>query len=295
MFLLIPNKHPLAMAGFFKKLFNKVTNKAEIDWDDLEADLISGDLGVKLSLEIVGELKNLGRKISADDVVKTTRNKLTELFPKDYSALEPRSDGKTTVLLIVGVNGTGKTTSAAKLAHLLKIQGYSVLMAAADTFRAAAVEQLVRWGERLDLPVVTGAHEADPSSVCYQAHQKAIAGNYDFLLCDTAGRLHTRNNLMDELAKIKRTIGKQDETAPHETFLVVDASTGGNALNQAREFQKAVPLNGLIITKLDGSGKGGVAAAIQKELGIAPRFIGTGEEPDRFERFERERFVEQIL
>lgn len=283
------------MAGFFKKLINKITNTAEIDWDDLEAELITGDLGVKLSLEIVSELQDLGRKISSEDVVETTRNKLSGLFPDDAPALQPRTDGKPAVLLVVGVNGTGKTTSTAKLGNLLKSQGYSVLLAAADTFRAAAVEQLVRWGDRLDLPVVTGAHEADPSSVCYQAHQRAISENYDFLLCDTAGRLHTRNNLMEELSKIKRTIGKQDETAPHETFLVVDASTGGNALNQAREFQKAVPLDGLIITKLDGSGKGGVAAAIQKELEIAPRFIGTGEEPEQFSRFEREEFVQNIL
>ena len=283
------------MAGFFKKLINKITNTAEIDWDDLEAELITGDLGVKLSLEIVSELQDLGRKVSADDVVETTRTKLSALFPEDSPALQPRSDGKPAVLLVVGVNGTGKTTSTAKLGHLLQSQGYSVLLAAADTFRAAAVEQLVRWGERLNLPVVTGAHEADPSSVCYQAHQRAINENYDFLLCDTAGRLHTRNNLMDELSKIKRTISKQDETAPHETFIVVDATTGGNALNQAREFQKAVPLDGLVITKLDGSGKGGVAAAIHKELNIPPRFIGTGEEPDQFSRFQREEFVQNIL
>jgi fused signal recognition particle receptor len=283
------------MAGFFKKLINKITNTAEIDWDDLEAELITGDLGVKLSLEIVSELQDLGRKVSADDVVETTRTKLSALFPEDSPALQPRTDGKPVVLLVVGVNGTGKTTSTAKLGHLLQSQGYSVLLAAADTFRAAAVEQLVRWGERLNLPVVTGTHEADPSSVCYQAHQRAINENYDFLLCDTAGRLHTRNNLMDELSKIKRTISKQDETAPHETFIVVDATTGGNALNQAREFQKAVPLDGLVITKLDGSGKGGVAAAIQKELNIPPRFIGTGEEPDQFSRFQREEFVQNIL
>lgn len=283
------------MAGFFKKLINKITNTAEIDWDDLEAELITGDLGVKLSLEIVSELQGLGRKVSADDVVETTRTKLSALFPEDSPALQPRTDGKPAVLLVVGVNGTGKTTSTAKLGHLLQSQGYSVLLAAADTFRAAAVEQLVRWGERLNLPVVTGTHEADPSSVCYQAHQRAINENYDFLLCDTAGRLHTRNNLMDELSKIKRTISKQDETAPHETFIVVDATTGGNALNQAREFHKAVPLDGLVITKLDGSGKGGVAAAIQKELNIPPRFIGTGEEPDQFSRFQREEFVQNIL
>lgn len=283
------------MAGFFKKLFNKVTNQAEIDWDDLEADLIAGDLGIRLTLEIIDDLKELGRKISAEDVVETTRSKLSGLFPPDAPTLIPTDHDKPKVLLVVGVNGTGKTTSTAKLGNLLKRQGHSVLMAAADTFRAAAVEQLVRWGDRLGLPVVTGAHEADPSSVCYQAHQRAINEKCDFLLCDTAGRLHTRSNLMDELAKIKRTLGKQDDTAPHETFLVVDASTGGNALNQAREFQKAVPLDGLILTKLDGSGKGGVAAAIQKELSISPRFIGTGEEPDRFEQFHRGRFVENIL
>ncbi len=283
------------MAGFFKRLYNKITNKAEIDWDDLEADLIAGDLGVRLAVEIVDDLKDLGRKISAEDVVQTTREKLSGLFPEDSPQLNPQTNGKPTVLLIVGVNGTGKTTSTAKLGNLLKSRGHSVLMAAADTFRAAAVEQLVRWGDRLDIPVVTGPHEADPSSVCYQAHQRAINENTEFLLCDTAGRLHTRNNLMEELSKIKRTIGKQDENAPHQTLLVVDASTGGNALNQAREFGKAVPLDGLIITKLDGSGKGGVAAAIQKELNVPPRFIGTGEEPDRFERFQRERFVENIL
>ncbi|MGB0326985.1 MAG: signal recognition particle-docking protein FtsY [Akkermansiaceae bacterium] len=283
------------MAGFFKKLFNKVTNQAEIDWDDLEADLIAGDLGIRLTLEIIDDLKELGRKISAEDVVETTRSKLSGLFPPDAPTLIPTGHGKPKVLLVVGVNGTGKTTSTAKLGNLLKRQGHSVLMAAADTFRAAAVEQLVRWGDRLGLPVVTGAHEADPSSVCYQAHQRAINEKCDFLLCDTAGRLHTRSNLMDELAKIKRTLGKQDDTAPHETFLVVDASTGGNALNQAREFQKVVPLDGLILTKLDGSGKGGVAAAIQKELSISPRFIGTGEEPERFEQFHRGRFVENIL
>ncbi len=283
------------MAGFFKKLINKITNTAEIDWDDLEAELIAGDLGVRLSLDIVDELKGLGRKITAHDVVDTARNHLSALFPEDKEGINMSDSGKPTVLLMVGVNGTGKTTSSAKLAHLLKSNGYSVLLAAADTFRAAAVEQLVRWGQRLDIPVVTGAHEADPSSVCYQAHQQAIRENTQFLICDTAGRLHTRHNLMEELSKIKRTISKQDKNAPHETFLVVDATTGGNALNQAKEFKKAVPLDGLILTKLDGSGKGGVAAAIQKELGIQPRFIGMGEEPDKFTFFNREDFVQNIL
>jgi len=283
------------MAGFFKKLFNKITNQAEIDWDELEADLISSDLGIRLTLEIVDDLKALGRKISADDVIEVTRKKLGDLFAADVPAPERQESQNPTVILMVGVNGTGKTTSSAKLASYFKSEGHSVMLAAADTFRAAAVEQLLSWGKRLEIPVVTGAHEADPSSVCYQAHQRAISEKVDYLICDTAGRLHTRNNLMEELAKIRRTLCKQDQSAPHQTFIVVDASTGSNALNQAREFQKAVPLDGLVLTKLDGSGRGGVAAAIQKELGIPPRFIGTGEEPSEFARFERSLFVETLL
>jgi fused signal recognition particle receptor len=283
------------MAGFFKKLFNKITNQAEIDWDELEADLISSDLGIRLTLEIVDDLKALGRKISADDVIEVTRKKLGDLFAADVPAPERQESQNPTVILMVGVNGTGKTTSSAKLASYFKSEGHSVMLAAADTFRAAAVEQLLSWGKRLEIPVVTGAHEADPSSVCYQAHQRAISEKVNYLICDTAGRLHTRNNLMEELAKIRRTLSKQDQSAPHQTFIVVDASTGSNALNQAREFQKAVPLDGLVLTKLDGSGRGGVAAAIQKELGITPRFIGTGEEPSEFARFERSLFVETLL
>jgi len=283
------------MAGFFKKLFNKITNQAEIDWDELEADLISSDLGIRLTLEIVDDLKALGRKISADDVIEVTRKKLGDLFSADVPAPERQQSQNPTVILMVGVNGTGKTTSSAKLASYFKSEGHSVMLAAADTFRAAAVEQLLSWGKRLEIPVVTGAHEADPSSVCYQAHQRAISEKVNYLICDTAGRLHTRNNLMEELAKIRRTLSKQDQSAPHQTFIVVDASTGSNALNQAREFQKAVPLDGLVLTKLDGSGRGGVAAAIQKELGIPPRFIGTGEEPSEFARFERSLFVETLL
>jgi fused signal recognition particle receptor len=170
-----------------------------------------------------------------------------------------------------------------------------VILAAADTFRAAAVEQLQRWGDRLDIPVVTGQPNSDPSSVCFKAHQQAITDKKQFLICDTAGRIHTRHNLMEELGKIRRTIAKQDESAPHLTLLVVDASTGSNALNQAKEFHKASPLDGLIITKLDGSGKGGIAFTIYDQLGVAPRFIGTGEEPEAFSMFEKERFVAEVL
>lgn len=283
------------MAGFFKSLLNKITNRAEIDWDELEAELISADLGIKLTTSIIDELRGLGREVSPEDVVEVTRRQLAERLDADFLAPTPRPDGKPFVILVVGVNGTGKTTSSAKLGLWLKNRRHSVIMAAADTFRAAAVEQLQRWGKRLDLPVVTGSPNADPSSVCFHAHQKAIANKTEFLICDTAGRIHTRHNLMEELGKIRRTLAKQDETAPHLTLLVVDATTGSNALQQAKEFHKASPLDGLIVTKLDGSGKGGIAVTIQDQLGIPPRFIGTGEEPEEFAIFRREPFVQEIL
>jgi fused signal recognition particle receptor len=283
------------MAGFFKSLFNKVTNRAEIDWDDLEADLISSDLGIRLTTSIIDELRGLGRAVSAEDVVETTRRQLASRLPVDSPPPLPRTDGKPFVILVVGVNGTGKTTSSAKLGLWLKNRGFSVILAAADTFRAAAVEQLQRWGDRLGLTVVQGNPNADPSSVCFHAHQKAIAEGAKFLICDTAGRIHTRHNLMEELGKIRRTLAKQDETAPHLTLLVVDATTGTNALNQAKEFHKASPLDGLIVTKLDGSGKGGIAVTIHDQLGIPPRFLGTGEEPEAFSMFQSESFVRDIL
>lgn len=283
------------MAGFFKKLLNRVTNKAEIDWDELEADLIGADLGARTTMAIIDDLQDMGRKISGEDVVAVCKQHIAGILKEDSPSLTPRSDGKPLVILVVGVNGTGKTTSSAKLAHLLKSQGHSVLLAAADTFRAAAVEQLGRWGERLDIPVVKGAHNADPASVCYTAHQQAINNGTQFLICDTAGRIHTRHNLMQELGKIERTISKQDEDAPHQKFLVVDATTGGNALAQAKEFNKAIELDGLIVTKMDGSGKGGVAVLIQKELDLPTRFIGLGEEPEQFKIFNKKEFVEGIL
>ncbi|MDP3849550.1 MAG: signal recognition particle-docking protein FtsY [Luteolibacter sp.] len=283
------------MAGFFKSLYNKVINRAEVDWDDLEADLVSSDLGIRLTTAIIDELRALGREVSAEDVVETTRRHLAQRLPGDVPPPLPRPDGKPYVILVVGVNGTGKTTSSAKLGLWLKKRGFSVILAAADTFRAAAVEQLERWCERLGLSIVKGNPNADPSSVCFNAHQKAIANGTQFLICDTAGRIHTRHNLMEELGKIRRTLAKQDERAPHLTLLVVDATTGTNALNQAKEFHKASPLDGLIVTKLDGSGKGGIAVTIHDQLGIAPRFLGTGEEPEAFSMFQRNTFVEEIL
>jgi len=283
------------MAGFFKSLFNKLADKAEIDWDELEADLVGADLGVHMALKIVDELRDLGRKVSAEDVVTVCREHVARRLPPDQPPLLPRPGDLPFVILVVGVNGTGKTTSCAKLGHWLAGRGFSSVIAAADTFRAAAVEQLERWCERLSLSIVKGAPNADPASVCYTAHRKAIQDGAQFLICDTAGRLHTRHNLMEELSKIRRTIAKQDETAPHLTLLVVDATTGSNALQQAREFHKACPLDGLIVTKLDGSGKGGVAVAINDQIGIPPRFIGTGEEPEEFGPFQREKFISEMV
>lgn len=283
------------MAGFFKKLINKVRNVAEIDWDELEADLIAADLGAKLSMTIVDELQNLGRKVTSEDLSDTVKKHIAAILPEDQPAIAPRQDGLPTVILMVGVNGTGKTTSTAKLAQHLKSRGLSVVVAAADTFRAAAVEQLEVWADRIDIPLVKGNPNADPSSVCYTAHNKAIREGIQFVILDTAGRLHTRHNLMEELAKIERTIKKQDESAPHLKLIVVDATTGANALQQAREFNKAIELDGLVVTKLDGSGKGGIIVSISQELNIAPRFIGLGEEAHQFKPFHKEEFVQDIM
>lgn len=272
-----------------------MSSAKEVDWEELEADLIAADLGVKLTMTIVDELQALGRKITADDVIEKTKKHIEAILPGDAPRFGLRDDGKPTVILMVGVNGTGKTTSTAKLAYYLKERGYTSVLAAADTFRAAAVEQLERWADRLEISLVKGSPNADPSSVCFKAHQQAIEEKADFLICDTAGRLHTRSNLMEELSKLERTLSKQDDSAPHLKLIVVDATTGNNALQQAKEFDKAMKLDGLVITKLDGSGKGGIAVTIQQELGIPPRFIGSGEEPEAFQPFVKEDYVRAIL
>lgn len=281
------------MAGFFKKLFQRFT-KPDIDWDDLEAQLIAGDLGARLAMKIVEDLQSVQRTLHGQDIVDVTKKHIREILPKQTAKLEKFSD-KPKVVLVVGVNGTGKTTSTAKLAHYLDKQRHSVVLAAADTFRAAAVEQLEVWSKRINLPLIKGAPNADPSAVCFDAYQHAVVKKADFLLCDTAGRLHTRHNLMEELRKVQRVLGKKDPTAPHEVLLVVDATTGGNALQQAREFHKAVPLTGIIVTKLDGSGKGGILVPIQQELGVPTRFVGTGEGMDDFAPFDPENFLDQLL
>ena len=279
--------------GFFKTLLQKLAGRP-VDWDELEETLIRGDLGVSLTQEIVADLMNRDIRPTAEQVVEATRTVIERLLPPPPPPLRPLPD-KPKAILVVGVNGTGKTTSTAKLAHLLKKDRHSVLLAAADTFRAAAIEQLGVWSERVGVEMIRGQYNGDPAALCYDAYAVAEKKNVEFLLCDTAGRLHNRENLMKELGKIGRTLAKQDPAAPHERLLVVDATTGSNAVAQAKEFHAAVNLTGVIVTKLDGSGKGGVLVAIQHELGIPTRFIGTGEAIDDFEPFDPRRFVETIL
>ena len=279
--------------GFFKSLMQKFTGRP-VDWEELEEMLIRADLGVPMMSRILKALQAREEKMTAESVVQVAHDEILKVLPRDNPVLRPLPT-KTKVILVVGVNGTGKTTSTAKLAHFLKKKGHSVLLAAADTFRAAAIEQLDVWAGRIGCDIVKGEYNSDPAAVCFEAHAKAEKGSIEFLLCDTAGRLHTKTNLMGELAKVKRILQRADPSAPHETFLVVDATTGGNALNQAREFHAATPLTGIIVTKLDGSGKGGCVIAIQHELGIPTRFIGTGERLDDLAFFESRVFVEQML
>jgi len=267
-----------------------------IDWDELEHALIRADLGVALTTRIIAKLqeREAWSLLGIQQVIKVTREEIAKILPAKAKPLQPIS-GKPNVILVAGVNGTGKTTSVAKLAHYLKQHRHTALLAAADTFRAAAIEQLGVWADRLGVEMVKGQYGADPAALCYDAHQKAANNKIDFLLCDTAGRLHTKSNLMAELQKVKRTLSKHDPTAPHEILLVVDATTGGNALSQAREFHRALGLTGLIVTKLDGSGKGGIVVAIQDELKIPTRFIGTGEKIDNFALFDAREFVAEML
>ncbi|MDZ4289791.1 MAG: signal recognition particle-docking protein FtsY [Prosthecobacter sp.] len=280
------------MAGFFKSLLTRFT-QTEIDWDDLEASLIAGDLGPKLAEQIVAEVKERGGKNGAD-VVRIARARVRDILPHEPPSLNPFPD-RPKVILIIGVNGTGKTTSTAKLAYVLNKAGHKVVLAAADTFRAAAVEQLEVWSHRLNIPMVKGQPNGDAAAVCFEAYDLACRTKADYLICDTAGRLHTKHNLMEELKKVRRILGKRDPDSPHEVLLVVDATTGANALQQAREFHKAIPLTGVIVTKLDGSGKGGILVPIQQELDVPTRFIGLGEKAEDFKPFDAQQFVDELL
>jgi fused signal recognition particle receptor len=267
-----------------------------IDWDELEESLIRADLGVPMTMRIIRTLQDreAWSVMGINDVVKVVREEIARVLPANPAPVQPLP-AKPKVILLLGVNGTGKTTSTAKLARYFQKDGHGVLLAAADTFRAAAIEQLGVWAERLGVEMIRGQYNSDPAALCYEAYQAATKRSIQFLLCDTAGRMHTKTNLMAELQKVKRTLGKQDSDAPHETLLVVDATTGSNALSQAREFQSAIGLTGLIVTKLDGSGKGGIVVAIQDELGIPTRFVGTGEKIDDFAPFDAREFIANML
>ncbi|MEN6409998.1 MAG: signal recognition particle-docking protein FtsY [Anaerolineaceae bacterium] len=264
-------------------------------WDELEAVLVQADMGLDTAESVLNALK---KKVSAEGMTQTAD--LREALRAELIArLDPTPDvnlsTQPTIILMVGVNGSGKTTTSAKLGKQYAAQGKKVLLVAADTFRAAAVDQLQVWGERLDLPVIAGQPGADPGAVAYDAVQAAVARKADVVLVDTAGRLHTRFNLMEELKKVNRVVAKALPGAPHAIWLVLDATTGQNALLQARAFKEAVQVNGVILAKLDSSARGGMAFAIQKELGLPILYAGLGEKPEDLQKFDREAFVDGIL
>ncbi len=264
-------------------------------FEDLEALMIQADLGVETSEEILAELWERERSegiTRASDLRaafrEELRKRLAEPPPVEFPA-------QPTVILIVGVNGSGKTTSIAKLGKLFKDEGKSVLLGAADTYRAAAVDQLEIWAQRLDLPVISGQMGGDAGAVAYDTVQSAINRHNDVVLIDTAGRLHTRYNLMEELKKVLRVVTKAMPGAPHEVWLVMDATTGQNALQQARAFKQAVEVTGVILAKLDSSARGGMAFAIQRELGLPILYAGLGEKPDDLQPFDPDLFIQGIL
>jgi fused signal recognition particle receptor len=281
--------------NFLKTLVEKFAGKP-VDWDELEEALIRSDIGVPMTLRIVKSLqeRDTRSRITSADIAEVAREEIARVLPINPEPIRPLP-AHPRVVLIVGVNGTGKTTSTAKLAQFFKNKRHTVLLAAADTFRAAAIEQLAIWAERVGVDMIRGEYNADPAALCYQAYQTADKRDIEFLLCDTAGRLHTKMSLMAELGKMKRSLAKHDPNAPHEVLLVVDATTGSNALTQARQFHEAMGLTGLIVTKLDGSGKGGVVIAIQDELGIPTRFVGTGEKLDDFREFDGRDFIANMV
>ncbi len=270
-------------------------------WEEMEELLISADLGVDTSLKLVEQLKTRARAdhlAEPGEIIETLKRELVSSLNAgqgDDTWLEPEESTKPFVILVVGVNGAGKTTSIAKLAHNFKEAGQKVVLGAADTFRAAASDQLEVLGERVGVDVISHQAGADPGAVAYDAFQASTARGADVLIVDTAGRLHTKSNLMEELKKIRRVLNRLDSTAPHQVLLVLDATTGHNGLSQARHFTEAVDCTGIFLAKLDGTAKGGIVIAIRKELGIPILFIGTGENLQDMVPFEPGEFVEALL
>ena len=285
--------------GFFGQIMgllgaNEVTDKL---WEELEELLILADVGVNTTVELVERLQERVVKEHihrADGVTALLKEELLAILDGSSHALAAEKR-LLTVILIVGANGSGKTTSIAKLAHYFQRQGRKVLLAAADTFRAAAIDQLKIWGQRVGAEVIAHTPGADPGAVVYDAIRASQSRGIDLLIVDTAGRLHTKYNLMQELKKVRSVAAKQAHRAPHETWLVLDATTGQNALSQARHFKDAVDVTGIVLTKLDGTAKGGIAFAIARELGLPIRFVGTGEHVDDLAEFDEETFVEGLF
>jgi fused signal recognition particle receptor len=267
------------------------TSGAETDWDQLEETLLSADLGVTATNEILEAVRTIGK----DDVRGALANQLVGILEAPEKRSAKQSPGVPEVVLVIGVNGTGKTTSVAKLAHQAIREGRKPLLVAADTFRAAAIEQLETWADRVGAELVKGLEGADAAAVVHDGLQTALARGSDVVIIDTAGRLHTKRPLMDELAKVKRVAGRVVEGAPHHTLLVMDATVGGNGLSQAREFSESLGVEGIILTKLDGTAKGGIVVAVARELGIPVRYTGVGEGLGDLLNFSPEEFVAAIM
>lgn len=306
-----PVEAPLTLAERFSKRLSRTRNVLStgiadlfgrgIDdaaWEGLEEMLISADVGVETTLALVERLRERTRTegvTTSDGVVALLRDELLLQVDVGDRTLARSTDGEPTVWLVTGVNGTGKTTTIGKLAKAQRDQGRKVMLAAGDTFRAAAIEQLKRWGERNEIPVVAQHTGADSASVVYDALESATSRGVEVLIADTAGRLHTQSDLMEELKKVRRVINKLDPEAPHEVLLVLDAGTGQNALTQAVQFHQAIGITGLCITKLDGTAKGGVVFAIAERLGVPIRYIGVGENLDDLRKFDANAFVQALL
>ena len=276
--------------SLFKRLLNAVRagSVSQDQWDEIRSALITADLGVKLADQVIEQAKSTKPENAKQDI----KEQLSQWLSKKDRKLTLTPNAVSTIL-IVGVNGTGKTTTTAKLANLIKNEGNKVLLAAADTFRAAAVDQLQTWANRIDIEVVTGAANGDPASVAFSAISKAKSEKYDCLIVDTAGRLHTKNNLMSELEKIIKVIEKQSPI--NEILLVIDATTGQNGINQAKSFIESAGVSGLILTKLDGGAKGGIGIAIEKEFGLPIKFTGWGEQITDLAAFDPEQYLDSLF
>ena len=277
-------------------VFGGFTSIDDDFYDELEEILIMGDIGVKSSGEIMERLKTQVK----ENHVKEPGQCRELLIQSIKEQMKPDKDAynfenQKTVVMVIGVNGAGKTTSVGKLASLLKQQGKKVLIAAADTYRAAACEQLCEWAARAGVDIITGSQGADPSSVIFDAVNAAKARNVDVLICDTAGRLHNKRNLMEELKKMNRVIDREYSYSYRENLIVLDGTTGQNALNQAREFGETTAITGIVLTKMDGTSKGGIAVAIQSELGIPVKYIGVGEKVEDLQRFDPDQFVTALF